>query len=151
MRTRLRYARMTAGEGEWSPGQVKVVLGLVALVVLAIAAGLVLSVGHVARGTAPSRDEARTSAVVTTATALANAMMGHVDETDDSHLAGMFHPGCGIVPAALAVAEQAGLGGEDLIRAVALGYDVGARIAPALGSRRSDTGSHSTHSYTAGT
>jgi len=33
-----------------------------------------------------------------------------------------------------------------MIRAVALGYDVGARIAPALGSRRSDTASHSTHS-----
>jgi len=78
--------------------------------------------------------------------ALANAMMAHADETDDSHLAGLFHPGCGIVPAALAVAEQAGRGGEDLIRAIATGYDVGARIAPALGSRRSDTGSHSTHS-----
>src|SRR5215831_14724624 len=78
--------------------------------------------------------------------ALANAMMGHADETDDSHLAGLFHPGCGIVPAALAVAEQAGLGGEALIRAVALGYDVGARIAPALGLRRSDTASHSSHS-----
>jgi 2-methylcitrate dehydratase PrpD len=78
--------------------------------------------------------------------ALANAMMGHADETDDSHLAGLFHPGCGIVPSALAVAEQMGRGGEELIRAVALGYDVGARIAPALGSRRSDTASHSTHS-----
>src|ERR1700688_3596863 len=78
--------------------------------------------------------------------ALANGMMGHADETDDSHLAGLFHPGCGIVPAALAVAEQAGRGGQELIRAVALGYDIGARIAPALGSRRSDTGSHSTHS-----
>jgi 2-methylcitrate dehydratase PrpD len=78
--------------------------------------------------------------------ALANAMMGHADETDDSHLAGLFHPGCGIVPTALAVAEQAGCGGQDMIHAVALGYDVGARIAPALGSRRSDTGSHSTHS-----
>jgi 2-methylcitrate dehydratase PrpD len=44
------------------------------------------------------------------------------------------------------VAEQAGRGGAELIRAVALGYDVGARIAPALGSRRSDTASHSTHS-----
>jgi 2-methylcitrate dehydratase PrpD len=78
--------------------------------------------------------------------ALANAMMGHADETDDSHLAGLFHPGCGIVPAALAVAEQAGRSGAALLRAVALGYDVGARIAPALGSRRSDTASHSTHS-----
>src|SRR4030081_2334676 len=78
--------------------------------------------------------------------ALANGMMGHADETDDSHLGGRFHPGCGVVPAALAVAEQAGLGGADLIKAVALGYDVGARIAPALGLRRSDTASRSSHS-----
>ena len=78
--------------------------------------------------------------------ALANGMMGHADETDDSHLAGLFRPGCGIVPAALAVAEQGGLGGQALIHAVALGYDVGARIAPALGLRRSDTASHSSHS-----
>src|SRR5215467_9596710 len=52
--------------------------------------------------------------------ALANGMMGHADETDDSHLAGLFHPGCGIVPAALAVAEQEGRGGADLIGAIAL-------------------------------
>ncbi len=81
--------------------------------------------------------------------ARANGMMGHADETDDSHLGGLFHPGCAIVPAALAVAERAGLGGQDLMRAVALGYDVGARIAPALGSRHSDTASHSTHSLAA--
>jgi 2-methylcitrate dehydratase PrpD len=78
--------------------------------------------------------------------ALANGMAAHADETDDSHLGGLFHPGCGIVPAALAVAEQAGRSGKDLIHAVALGYDVGARIAPALGLRRSDTASHSSHS-----
>ena len=37
--------------------------------------------------------------------AIANAMGGHADETDDSHLRGRYHPGCGIVPAALAMAE----------------------------------------------
>ena len=34
--------------------------------------------------------------------ALANGMMAHGDETDDSHLGGRFHPGCGIVPCVLA-------------------------------------------------
>jgi 2-methylcitrate dehydratase PrpD len=53
--------------------------------------------------------------------ALANGMAAHADETDDSHLGGRFHPGSGIIPAALAVAEQRGLGGSDLVRAVALG------------------------------
>src|SRR5262245_65255193 len=59
--------------------------------------------------------------------ALANGMAAHSDETDDSHLRGRFHPGCGIVPAALATAELAGRSGNDLLRAVVLGYDIGAR------------------------
>ena len=56
--------------------------------------------------------------------ALANGMSAHADETDDSHAPSLTHPGCGIVPAALAVAERERRGGEELLRAVALGYDV---------------------------
>src|SRR3546814_12304352 len=40
--------------------------------------------------------------------AFANGMAAHGDETDDSHLGGRFHPGCAVVPAALAVAEEIG-------------------------------------------
>ncbi len=78
--------------------------------------------------------------------ALANGMAAHGDETDDSHLAGRFHPGCGIVPAALAVAEASGRRGADLVRAVALGYDIGARTIYSLGFTRLYTDRHSTHS-----
>lgn len=78
--------------------------------------------------------------------AFANGMSAHADETDDSHLGGRFHPGCGIVPAALAVAEQQDLGGRELIAAVALGYDIGARLNMSLGFARPDTARHSTHS-----
>ncbi|MBX9740395.1 MAG: MmgE/PrpD family protein [Beijerinckiaceae bacterium] len=78
--------------------------------------------------------------------ALANGMAGHGDETDDSHLGGRFHPGCGIIPAALAIAEEQDLGGADFLRAVALGYDVGARLTMALNYTRPDTARHSTHS-----
>src|SRR3979490_2279238 len=55
--------------------------------------------------------------------ALANGMMGHADETDDSHLGGRFHPGCGIVPAALPVAQHAHRSGPAVVRAVAPGSD----------------------------
>jgi 2-methylcitrate dehydratase PrpD len=58
----------------------------------------------------------------------ANGMAGHADETDDSHPAG-FHPGCGIVAAALAMAEREHSSGEVLLRAIAAGYDVGSRAA----------------------
>jgi 2-methylcitrate dehydratase PrpD len=78
--------------------------------------------------------------------ALANGMAAHGDETDDSHLRGRFHPGCGIVPAALATAELAGRSGSDLLRAVALGYDVGARLIFALGFGKLYTERNSTHS-----
>jgi 2-methylcitrate dehydratase PrpD len=78
--------------------------------------------------------------------AMANGMAGHADETDDSHLAGRFHPGCGIIPAALAVAEQQDRGGVEFLRAVALGYDVGARLNMSLGYATPNTATHSTHS-----
>jgi 2-methylcitrate dehydratase PrpD len=79
--------------------------------------------------------------------ALANAMSGHADETDDSHLDGRFHPGCGIVPAALAVAELKECSGSELLRAVALGYDIGARINLSMGySEPNNRPGHSTHS-----
>ena len=77
--------------------------------------------------------------------ALANGMAAHGDETDDSHLRGRFHPGCGIVPAALATAELAGRSGNDLLRAVALGYDIGARLIFSLGFGKLYTERHSTH------
>jgi 2-methylcitrate dehydratase PrpD len=78
--------------------------------------------------------------------ALANGMAGHADETDDSHLRGRFHPGCGIVPAALAVAEYADRGGAEFLRAVALGYDVGTRFNMSLGYADPNAATHSTHS-----
>jgi 2-methylcitrate dehydratase PrpD len=65
--------------------------------------------------------------------ALANAMAAHADETDDTNPIGPVHLGCGAVSAALATAELAGRTGQDLVRAVTLGYDVGTRMVTALG------------------
>lgn len=85
--------------------------------------------------------------IVTTAinAAFANGMAAHGDETDDSHLGGRFHPGCAVVPAALAVAEARRRSGADLLKAVACGYDIGARATMALGFAGPRTGTHSTH------
>jgi len=79
--------------------------------------------------------------------AFANAMSAHADETDDSHQAGFFHPGCAVVPAAWAMAERRRASGRALLRAVALGYDVGARINMALGGVKFSHAGHSTHSF----
>ena len=65
--------------------------------------------------------------------ALANAMFGHADETDDFEPVTKAHPGCVVVPAALAMGEKEGRSGQEFIRAVALGYDLCCRFLMALG------------------
>lgn len=67
--------------------------------------------------------------------AMANALFAHADETDDSHAASGTHPGCSIVPAALAMAERGNVCGERLLNAVVLGYDMCARAMFSLGER----------------
>jgi len=79
--------------------------------------------------------------------ALANGVLAHSDETDDSHGPSQSHPGSAVVPAALAVAEKFGCDGAGFVRAVALGYDIGPRVTMALGGGKFRTESHrSTHS-----
>ena len=74
-------------------------------------------------------------------------MLAHSDETDDTHPPSQSHPGCAAVPAALAVGEKFGVDGTRLLRAVALGYDVGPRVTATLGRLQYMVDSHrSTHS-----
>jgi 2-methylcitrate dehydratase PrpD len=75
------------------------------------------------------------SSIVTSAVnaALANAMSAHADETDDTNPVGPVHLGCSAVSSALATAELTDRNGRDLLRAVTLGYDIGARVVAALG------------------
>ena len=59
--------------------------------------------------------------------ALVNGELAHADETDDT-FAGPWHPGCAVLPAAMAVGEQFGNSGAHLLRAFVLGYDIGNRV-----------------------
>jgi len=82
--------------------------------------------------------------------ALVNGMFGHADETDDFEPVTKAHPGCSVVPAALAMAEREGRSGTELLNGVALGYDLCCRLLLALGpdlvrgSHRSAEGTSST-------
>ena len=79
--------------------------------------------------------------------ALANGMRAHSDETDDSHSPSHSHPGCAIVPAALAAGEKFAISGQRFIRAVTLGYDVGTRVTMTLGGLNYQMDTHrSAHS-----
>ncbi|MDP9161920.1 MAG: MmgE/PrpD family protein [Acidobacteriota bacterium] len=79
--------------------------------------------------------------------AMVNGVLAHADETDDSHAMSQSHPGCAIVPAALAAGERFAISGTHFLRAVVLGYDVGPRVTVTLGGQQFEAESHwSTHS-----
>jgi 2-methylcitrate dehydratase PrpD len=79
--------------------------------------------------------------------ALANGMLAHSDETDDTHPPSQSHPGCATVPAALAVGERFNISGRQFLRSVTLGYDIGTRVTATLGRLQYMFDSHrSTHS-----
>jgi 2-methylcitrate dehydratase PrpD len=100
---------------------------------------------HGGRGAATVAGSALTATAADAA--LANGVMAHADETDDSHNVSRAHPGCAIVPAALAAGEELGIDGARFLRAVTLGYDVGTRVVMAMGGAGfSYESSLSTHS-----
>ena len=89
------------------------------------------------------------SRIVTTASlaAFGSGMLAHADETDDSHAPSAIHPGCGIVPGTFAMAERVGASGTALLRATALGYDIGTRLSKSLGALEFFYSGHNTHMF----
>jgi 2-methylcitrate dehydratase PrpD len=71
--------------------------------------------------------------------AIANGMLAHSDETDDDFTTGGGHPGCAVVPAALASGERFGISGTHFLRAVALGYDIAMRAMKTVGPGMKET------------
>ncbi|MGK0298154.1 MAG: 2-methylcitrate dehydratase PrpD [Gammaproteobacteria bacterium] len=57
----------------------------------------------------------------------------HTLEMDDLHKQSVTHPGCVVVPAAIAVAAREGLSGKQLLVAILQGYEAMCRIGNAVG------------------
>ena len=66
------------------------------------------------------------------AAAFANGSLVEVLDWQDTTMAGRIHSCSGTVPAVLAVAEWKGLTGREMVRAIATGYEVGARVGVAI-------------------
>jgi len=120
----------------------------------AMVSGTELPPGKVAQAMAKARTGEKSATIVGTnilcgpiEAAMINGMLAHSDETDDSHAPSQSHPGCSIVPATLATSEQFGTDGTRMLRAVALGYDIGTRVTMTLGALDYQMTSHrSSHS-----
>ncbi len=63
--------------------------------------------------------------------ALLNGTAGTWLELDEGNLFAKGHPGIQVVPAAVALAQETGAPGEELLMAVALGYEVSSRVSRA--------------------
>lgn len=62
-----------------------------------------------------------------------NAASSHFAEQDDVHNGSVFHPAAVVFPAALAVAQELGASGRELLTASIAGYEVGIRVGEFLG------------------
>ena len=76
-------------------------------------------------------DGSRSSALMA---ALVNGASSHVVEMDDLHRESILHPAAAIIPAVLAAAEAEHAPGKDFLAALAVGYEVGIRVAMAAGT-----------------
>ncbi|MDQ3754648.1 MAG: MmgE/PrpD family protein, partial [Acidobacteriota bacterium] len=119
----------------------------------AMVSGAEFKVGHLSREFTKSQGGSAEAQVaganfLTSASnaAFANGNMAHADETDDSHEASGTHPGCAILPAALAVAEKENASGRAFLNAIVAGYDIGCRINLALDPEMMRARSLATHS-----
>lgn len=65
--------------------------------------------------------------------ALINGSASHTAEVDDIFKEAIYHPGAPTISAALALAQQEGASGLELIKAVIVGYEISTRIGKVLG------------------
>lgn len=90
------------------------------------------AVRRLAGGSGPCTAVGDAQGLPAASAALLNGAYAHSLDFDDTHRAGSLHPGACVIPAALAVAEEAGLSGRDLLAAIVAGYDVSCRLGMAV-------------------
>lgn len=76
--------------------------------------------------------------------AMANGVACHVLDFDDTHTASIVHGSAILTPLVLALAEELGRDGRDLLTAFVAGWEVAARVGMASGNSFHNRGFHST-------
>jgi 2-methylcitrate dehydratase PrpD len=75
---------------------------------------------------------------------LANGVMAHVLDWDDTLLPMRLHQSATLLPALLAVGEREGWSGEEVVPAFAIGFEIQARLAAAVTPEMQERGWHGT-------
>jgi 2-methylcitrate dehydratase PrpD len=79
------------------------------------------------------------------AAALASGVLVHALDFDDTHAEGLVHATAVTLPAALAVGEQVGAAGSQVLTAALVGYEITCRVAAATPHGFHQRGIHATH------
>ncbi len=79
--------------------------------------------------------------------ALAHGTLAHCWDYDDTFAESVVHPGCTVVPVALAVGEAEGRTDEEILAAIVIGYEVAGRLGIAGGRRLHARGFHASGVY----
>ena len=79
------------------------------------------------------RDWAKSSDLDLKRQALLMGALTHITETDDLHRASVTHPGCVVVPAALALGEKLGASPKQILTAILHGFEAICRIGASVG------------------
>lgn len=75
-------------------------------------------------------------------TALAHGVIAHCLDYDDTLPESVVHPGSVVVPVALAIGEDVGASGRDILTAIVGGYEIAARLAQLGGTKFHARGFH---------
>lgn len=90
-----------------------------------------LKAASVAFGPGPSAGWFSDRRLAVPGAAFVNAAFSSMLDLDDGHRSASGHPGAAVIPAVLAVAEAIGADAERVLTAIAIGYEIGVRIAGA--------------------
>lgn len=95
-------------------------------------------------GSGPATVVGREAGAPALAAALINGAAGHALDYDDTHTTMSGHPTAPVLPAVLALAQQLGSSGREVLTAFVVGVEVETRLGPVLGTDHYDKGWHAT-------
>lgn len=76
--------------------------------------------------------------------AFCNGIFAHCLDLDDGHRYAQLHPGCTVIPAALAMAESRAKNGKELIESIVAGYQISIILGKLTNPQLRNNGFHST-------
>lgn len=141
----------SSGSGSIPPAEIATAQRAVIDCLAAALAGSRSEAGRIMLQSLRERDEIPRSTVIgggfqtsVPSAALANGVMAHVMDYDDSHLPFRGHPSAVLVPVVLAVGEWLGSSGRDVLTAYVLGFEIGSRTSAAILPHHYEIGWHTT-------